>query len=119
MGVRVESTQWHTYQGSEYAVGDQYDTDEQTAASLEAQGKAKRVAAATTAITPATIKVASAPADAPATRTTAVEPMTTDAAPIVTPKARNRTTAAPRVTRRPATLRGPRPKARATGKGRK
>lgn len=92
--VRVEATQWHTCHGGAYEVGDQYDTDEQTAASLEAQGKAKRVEAPA-----AKTKAATVEAEAPVARTTAVTPMTTNAAPLVQPKARNRTIAAPRVTK--------------------
>jgi hypothetical protein len=38
--VKVESIEWHTYEGKEYPVGATYDIDEQLVDSVQAQGKA-------------------------------------------------------------------------------
>jgi len=61
--AKLEATQYHTYNGTEYQVGDTYEGDEAYADNVCAQGKAKRV---------------DVPVDKPrkSDKSTAVEPMT-------------------------------------------
>ena len=72
--VTVEATEYHTYMGQEYQIGDTYEIDEQYAESVVQQGKATRVERGESA---AKAEPKASHPVAPMTTTS----MTTDAAP--------------------------------------
>ena len=76
--VTVKALEAHSYMGTEYAVGDTYEIDEQYVDSVAAQGKATRVEVASAA--PMTAAPASQPV-APMTTDTLTEKPATEAKP--------------------------------------